>query len=195
MAKRARTAAQAIELEGASSSTTNEADFERFARLGTIAGYPIVATIVSGALSSIDFEEIQGADYVEAPSWLEGPFVRYLAGEPETFEDVPLVLSGTNFQMRVWRELRRIPWGRLASYAEVAERVQVPRGMRAVGAANGANPIPIVVPCHRVVEGGGKLGGYSGGLDVKRSLLAREGARFVRDHVHMGQLSLFGTTD
>lgn len=192
MAKRARTAAQAIELEGATSSATSA---PRRSRLGTIAGHPIVATIVGEALTSIDFDERGTADLVEAPAWLAEPFARYLAGEPESFEGVPIDVQGTGFQLRVWRELRRIPWGRVASYAEIAERVHVPRGMRAVGAANGANPVPIVVPCHRVVEVGGRLGGFSGGLDVKRALLAREGARFVRDRVHMGQLSLFGTSD
>lgn len=189
MAKRARTADQAIEPEGSESS-----GFE-YARLGTIAGHPIVATFADGALRAIDFAELPGVHYVDAPDWLASPFARYLAGEPEAFDAVPLALSGTSFQKRVWLELRRIPWGRVATYAQIADRVQVPRGMRAVGAANGSNPIPIVVPCHRVIEGGGKLGGFSGGLDVKRALLAREGARFVGDRVHVGQLSLFGASD
>jgi len=189
MAKRERTADQAIEPEGTESSNTA---VSLHARLGTVAGHPIVATYANETLLTIDFAETDGFVYEEAPDWLAQPFARYLAGEPETFDSVPVTLCGTPFQRRVWLELRRIPWGTVVSYARIAERVNVPRGMRAVGSANGANPIPIVVPCHRVVEEGGRLGGYSGGLDVKRALLAREGARFAGNRVHVGQLSLFG---
>jgi len=89
----------------------------------------------------------------------------------------PLDLSaGTEFQRRVWDALRRIPSGQTKSYAQVAQSIGRPKAMRAVGQACGANPIPVVIPCHRVLAAGGKLGGFSSGLDWKRKLLTREGA-------------------
>ena len=98
----------------------------------------------------------------------------YFAGTRRTFE-VPLDLRGTDFQLSCWRALQAIPYGETRSYAEVAENVGRPRAVRAVGAANGANPIPLIVPCHRVINTSGKLGGFGGGLDVKKRLLAFEG--------------------
>ncbi|MGB7761973.1 MAG: methylated-DNA--[protein]-cysteine S-methyltransferase [Bryobacteraceae bacterium] len=88
--------------------------------------------------------------------------------------DLPLDLAGTEFQRRVWIELTRIPYGETRSYREMACAIGAPKAVRAVGAANGANPIAIVVPCHRVVGAGGKLVGYGGGLPVKRRLLTLE---------------------
>jgi O-6-methylguanine DNA methyltransferase len=97
-----------------------------------------------------------------------------LAGEPVR-ELPPLDLSaGTSFQQAVWKVLRSIPTGRTLSYGEVARKIGKPGAARAVGAACGANPIPLLVPCHRVLAANGKLGGFSGGLDWKRKLLARE---------------------
>lgn len=87
---------------------------------------------------------------------------------------LPLLLAGTPFQEKVWRALRAVPYGETISYAELAGRVGSPGGSRAVGRANGENPVAIVVPCHRVVRADGSLGGYSGGLDRKRRLLALE---------------------
>ena len=97
----------------------------------------------------------------------------YFAGERKEF-DVPMELDGTPFQREVWTELTRIPYGETISYGELARRVGRPNGPRAVGQANGRNPIPIVVPCHRVLASNG-IGGYGGGLKVKRALLAVEG--------------------
>jgi methylated-DNA-[protein]-cysteine S-methyltransferase len=97
----------------------------------------------------------------------------YFAGERTSF-DVPMELDGTDFQREVWTELTRIPYGETISYGELARRVGRPSGPRAVGQANGRNPIPIIVPCHRVVASNG-IGGYGGGLKVKRALLAVEG--------------------
>ena len=91
------------------------------------------------------------------------------------FFTVPLHLAGTSFQIRVWQALREIPYGQVRSYADVARRIGSPRAVRAVGSANGKNPIPIIVPCHRVIQSDGGLGGYSGGLDVKHFLLKHEG--------------------
>jgi methylated-DNA-[protein]-cysteine S-methyltransferase len=97
----------------------------------------------------------------------------YFAGERTEF-DVPMELDGTDFQKDVWTELTRIPYGVTISYGELARRVGRPKGPRAVGQANGRNPIPIIVPCHRVLASNG-IGGYGGGLPMKRSLLAVEG--------------------
>ena len=99
----------------------------------------------------------------------------YFAGQLRHF-DLPLDLRGTDFQLRVWGELERIPYGETRSYLQIAEAIGAPRAVRAVGAANGANPIPIVVPCHRVIGASGKLVGYGGGLPLKKRLLELEGA-------------------
>jgi methylated-DNA-[protein]-cysteine S-methyltransferase len=99
----------------------------------------------------------------------------YFAGELREF-DLPLDLRGTPFQLRVWRELERIPYGETRSYSQIAAAIGAPHAVRAVGAANGANPIPIMVPCHRVIGASGKLVGYGGGLPLKKRLLALEGA-------------------
>ena len=116
------------------------------------------------------------------PDWIfnEKPFVEtrrqldeYFAGQRKAF-DLPLRLSGTDFQVQVLEELRRIPYGETASYGAIAKRIGRPRAMRAVGAANGRNPIPIVIPCHRVIGSSGDLTGFGGGLDTKAALLRLE---------------------
>lgn len=96
----------------------------------------------------------------------------YLDGQRKKFE-VPLDVEGTDFQKRVWEELRKIPYGKTLSYKEVAQKVGT-QGIRAVGTANGRNPISIIVPCHRVIATGGGLGGYAGGLSNKKFLLELE---------------------
>ena len=98
----------------------------------------------------------------------------YFAGALRRFQ-IPLDLQGTPFQMQVWRELERIPFGETRSYSQLARAVGSPRAVRAVGAANGANPAAIVVPCHRVIGSSGRLVGYGGGLPLKRRLLELEG--------------------
>lgn len=116
------------------------------------------------------------------PGWVEDsrPFTRaiaelddYFAGQLQEFT-MPLRLDGTAFQRKVWKALRGIPYGETVSYAEIARRVGQPTACRAVGTANGRNPVAIVVPCHRVIAADGTLGGYGGGLDRKRFLLALE---------------------
>ena len=97
----------------------------------------------------------------------------YFAGGRQQF-DVPLKLAGTRFQLQVWQELVRIPFGTTISYGQLAQRVGKPTASRAVGHANGRNPISIIVPCHRVIGTDGKLTGYAGGIDKKQWLLARE---------------------
>jgi len=98
----------------------------------------------------------------------------YFAGRRRTFA-LELAPVGTPFQMAAWRALQAIPWGRTRSYAQLAEAIGRPTAVRAVGGANGANPLPIVVPCHRVIAADGSIGGFSGGIDRKRWLLAHEG--------------------
>ena len=116
------------------------------------------------------------------PGWREDPAAladtvrqlrAYFAGELRDF-DLSLAPEGTPFQLRVWRELRNIPYGQTISYGELARRIGSPNASRAVGLANGANPISIVVPCHRVIGSNGKLTGYGGGLENKERLLALE---------------------
>ncbi|MEJ2140127.1 MAG: methylated-DNA--[protein]-cysteine S-methyltransferase [Woeseiaceae bacterium] len=116
------------------------------------------------------------------PDWIynEKPFVEarrqlteYFAGSRKQF-DLPLSLSGTEFQLLVLEELRRIPYGETVSYGDIAERIGRPAAVRAVGAANGRNPLPIIVPCHRVIGSGGDLTGFGGGLDAKEALLRLE---------------------
>ncbi len=103
----------------------------------------------------------------------------YFAGSRREFH-LPLDPQGTPFQQRVWQYLTTIPFGETRSYAQVAEAIGSPAAVRAVGAANGANPIPIVVPCHRVIGASGKLTGYGGGLPLKQRLLELEGCTTMR---------------
>ncbi|GAB5453649.1 MAG: methylated-DNA--[protein]-cysteine S-methyltransferase [Halioglobus sp.] len=99
----------------------------------------------------------------------------YFAGQRKQFE-LPLAPEGTEFQRDVWRALDRIPYGELRSYQDIAREIGRDRAVRAVGAANGRNPLPIVLPCHRVVGSNGKLTGFAGGLKLKARLLQLEGA-------------------
>jgi methylated-DNA-[protein]-cysteine S-methyltransferase len=112
--------------------------------------------------------------YSEAPfSAARQQLDEYFSGKRKVFE-LPLKPSGTPFQLSVLDELRRIPYGETASYGDVAKRIGRPRAVRAVGAANGRNPLPIVIPCHRVVGSNGDLTGFGGGLDTKKTLLELE---------------------
>jgi len=105
----------------------------------------------------------------------------YFAGRRETF-DAPLAPEGTDFQRQVWAVLRTIPFGVTWSYAQVARKLGRPKAVRAVGAANGSNPISIVIPCHRVIGADGSLTGYGGGLPRKRWLLAHEKTELPLTH-------------
>lgn len=99
----------------------------------------------------------------------------FLDGKRRVF-DFPLELRGSEFQKDVWRAVERVPYGRTATYGQIAHVIGRPKASRAVGAANGANPIPIVIPCHRILGSNGSLTGYGGGLPMKRRLLALEGS-------------------
>lgn len=136
----------------------------------------------SGMLSEIRFLEPRQA-FEAPPGWearrdpfrdairqLQAYFTRQL-----TEFRLPLAPQGTEFQRRVWSALGRVPFGRTASYGEIARQIGQPTASRAVGAANGRNPLPIVVPCHRVIGSDGSLTGFGGGLAIKRTLLQLEG--------------------
>jgi methylated-DNA-[protein]-cysteine S-methyltransferase len=108
------------------------------------------------------------------PSGLTQTMKNYFAGELSSIDAVPTQTAGTPFQREVWRALREIPCGVTISYGELAQRIGRPKAVRAVGLANGSNPIGIVVPCHRVIGSGGSLTGYGGGIERKRWLLDHE---------------------
>ncbi len=132
-------------------------------------------------LRHIDFESGRhptpiGADWERGAGALHEARVQlkaYFAGRLTEF-DLPLAPQGTDFQQQVWLELLRIPYAATMSYGEIARRLGDPTASRAVGAANGRNPLPIVVPCHRVIGADGSLTGFGGGLPVKRFLLDHE---------------------
>ncbi|MFC0470551.1 methylated-DNA--[protein]-cysteine S-methyltransferase [Halalkalibacter kiskunsagensis] len=99
----------------------------------------------------------------------------YFSGERSTF-DIPLDLCGTEFQKKVWNTLKEIEYGETKSYKEIAQKIGAPKAVRAIGGANNQNPIPIIIPCHRVIGSNGSMVGYGGGLDKKEILLSLEGA-------------------
>ncbi len=146
---------------------------------------PIGTLLIAGdaaALRRITFPQ-HGRAAKPQPEWQEsesGPvgeamrqLREYFAGKRLEF-DVPLAPEGTVFQRSVWRQLQAIPYGETISYGELARRVGNPKASRAVGSANRANPLPILIPCHRVIAGDGTLGGFGGGLPTKQALLALE---------------------
>ncbi len=114
-----------------------------------------------------------------APIAVRQAFARYFAGELNALASLAWSLSGTPFQRKVWLALTAIPPGETSSYGALAARIGMPTAVRAVGLANGANPTPLVVPCHRVIGADGSLTGFGGGLDRKRWLLRHEGACFI----------------
>jgi methylated-DNA-[protein]-cysteine S-methyltransferase len=150
--------------------------FEAPANVNCLVNCLIVAS--DAGIRSIEFHGQPDASGREGKS---NPLLRqavdqlraYFAGELRDF-DLSLDMQGTPFQQRVWQQLLNIPYGRTCSYSFVATAIGAPAAVRAVGAANGRNPIPIVVPCHRVIGAGGSLVGYGGGLPLKRFLLDLE---------------------
>lgn len=123
------------------------------------------------------------AEWVEGESAAADAVRRYLGGDLRAIEEVVVDASGTTFQERVWQALRAIPAGETRSYAEVAAAIGAPGAVRAVGTANGANPVWVLVPCHRVVRSDGTVGGYGGGPDRKEWLLAHERSADGGTHV------------
>lgn len=124
--------------------------------------------------------DAEAADWLPTIDKVRAELGEYFEGKRTEFT-VPLDLRGTPFQLRVWKQLLRIPFGETRSYAQVARAAGRPTAVRAVGTANGANPVPLIVPCHRVIRSDGGLGGYGGGLETKRRLLALERARLPSD--------------
>jgi methylated-DNA-[protein]-cysteine S-methyltransferase len=152
---------------------------------------PIGPLLLAGHDEALTRVQFQAGPRPLRPSarWLRdrAPFARaiaqlgeYFAGTRRVFT-VPLAPLGTPFQLSVWRALREIPYGVTVSYGELARRLGHANGARAVGLANGANPLPIIVPCHRVIGADGSLTGFGGGLPIKRALLTLEGAACVSD--------------
>jgi len=111
------------------------------------------------------------------PHGLSAAIAKYFAGDLKVIDKLPVKTAGTPFQRDVWRALREIPCGKTVSYGELAQRIGRPAAVRAVGLANGSNPIGVVVPCHRVIGADGSLTGYGGGLERKRWLLQHENAQ------------------
>jgi methylated-DNA-[protein]-cysteine S-methyltransferase len=137
---------------------------------GSSAGLKLVSFAVGNRARSVDPEwQADNAAFVEVVDQLQS----YFAGDRKNFE-LDLVLEGTDFQKKVWTALQEIPYGETISYKKLAETVGSPKGVRAVGAANGANPIPIIIPCHRVIGHDGSLTGFGGGLPLKKQLLELE---------------------
>lgn len=159
-------------------------------RIATPVGLAFVVTDERGALCAFDFEDYEPrmrrllARYygevalAAGPCPVRGAIEAYFRGDLQAVEGLELRPVGTAFQRAVWAGLRTIPAGETLSYRGLAERIGAPRAVRAVGLANGANPIGVVTPCHRVIGADGSLTGYGGGLARKAWLLAHEGARF-----------------
>lgn len=136
---------------------------------------------LAGWLQRLDLQRVARSGYAPNRHAIE-QVLEYLAGKRAAFE-IPLDLRGTDFQLAVWRSLLTIPYGETRTYSEIARLAGRPLAVRAAGTANGANPVPIIVPCHRCIAAGERLGGYAGGLALKARLLALE-----RDHAHHGLL-------
>jgi len=161
-------------------TTTSAANLISYTQIESPVGQLLLAADENG-VRCIEF--VNGKRLVQTdPEWREDveplrDLIRqlqaYFGGELESF-DLPLAPHGTPFQLAVWRRLCEIPYGETISYGELARRLGNPNASRAVGLANGSNPIPIVIPCHRVIGSNGKLTGYGGGLPIKEKLLALE---------------------
>jgi len=145
---------------------------------------PVGPLLLAGdlhGLQSLSFEKSKRAERVQ-PDWKEDKALfaevirqlhAYFGGKLKDF-DLPLALEGTEFQLTVWRSLQTIPYGETISYGQLAQRIGNPKAVRAVGLANGCNPIPIIIPCHRVIGSDGSLTGFGGGLANKKKLLELE---------------------
>ena len=161
----------------------------RFATLDTPLGQMLVAATAKG-ICRLTFDEDERALRRRFPNATIEPADAAMAAlisgvltaieTPAAMPDLPIDVRGTAFQEAVWRELRKIPAGQTRSYADIAAAVGQPGAVRAVGTANGSNPVAVLVPCHRVIRSDGSLGGYAGGLERKRKLLDAEAATVQR---------------
>jgi methylated-DNA-[protein]-cysteine S-methyltransferase len=161
-------------------------------RLSTPIGFMLIAVDGEARLRALDWSDYEtrmhrllrlhyGAGGVElivgkAPDAVREPLERYLAGDISAIDAIPVQTRGTPFQREVWAALRNIPAGETTSYGALATKIGRPAAVRAVGMANGSNPVGVVVPCHRVIGANGALTGFGGGLERKRWLLMHEGA-------------------
>jgi methylated-DNA-[protein]-cysteine S-methyltransferase len=150
-------------------------------RLDSPVGELVIIVDDAGALHALGWYERMeqlakwpGAQPAADPGGVTAALRRYFAGNLTALDALPVVFEGTEFQIQVWQALREIRASETCSYGHIARRIGKPSAVRAVGAANGANPIAIVVPCHRVIGADGSLTGYGGGLTRKRWLLAHE---------------------
>ena len=159
-------------------------------RVASPVGEVLVVTDADGAVRALDFHDFEDRmrrllrrHYGEvvlapgrAPEAERTAVAAYFSGDLAAFETVEVKTGGTDFQRRVWAALRDIPAGETRSYSQLAAAIGAPKAVRAVGLANGANPVGVIVPCHRVIGANGTLTGYAGGLERKRWLLAHEAA-------------------
>ena len=135
--------------------------------------------VKSGSMNSAALSDSPDADAKVLAETIK-QLKEYKDGQRQFF-DIPLDIStGTPFQQKVWQALRQIPYGQTISYAQLALQVDNPKGFRAVANANGKNPISLIIPCHRVITSDGKLGGYTGGIEIKQTLLDIEQASYQR---------------
>ncbi len=162
-------------------------------RIPSPVGEVLVVVDADGAVRALDFHDYEDRmrrllrrHYGEvvltsgrAPEAVRHAVIAYFAGDLAAFDRVEVRTGGTDFQRSVWKALRDIPAGETRSYGQLAAAIGIPKAVRAVGLANGANPVGVIVPCHRVVGSGGKLTGYAGGLERKRWLLAHEAGRLL----------------
>jgi methylated-DNA-[protein]-cysteine S-methyltransferase len=162
-------------------------------RLATPIGELVVIADEAGRLCAVDWSDFDdrtqrtlrlrygkrgvSLEPKSNPSDLTRALHAYFAGDLAAIDGLPVAMDGTDFQRMVWGALRQIPCGETISYGELARRIGRPAAVRAVGLANGANPVGVVVPCHRVIGSDGSLTGYGGGIERKRWLLAHERAR------------------
>ena len=140
---------------------------------------PLTLEADENAVTAIHFSAGGAQDASPLLDAAEAQLWEYFAGTRRTF-DLPLAPHGTAFQRRVWAALRTIPYGETRTYGELAAAIDSPNASRAVGMANHRNPLPIVIPCHRVIGANGTLTGYAGGLEIKRRLLALEGINILK---------------
>lgn len=140
---------------------------------------PLTLQADEAAITAIRFGAGGAQDASPLLDAAEAQLREYFAGARRTF-DLPLAPHGTAFQQRVWAALRAIPYGETRTYGELAAAIDSPNASRAVSMANHRNPIPIIIPCHRVIGANGTLTGYAGGLEIKRKLLALEGINILK---------------
>ena len=164
-------------------------------RLPTPIGVALVVTDAAGAVRAFDWEDFEprlrrlaarydkGAELRqgEAPAAVADAVTAYFAGDFAAFDDLDLETGGTAFQCAAWQALTEIPAGETRSYGQQAARIGKPKAVRAIGLANGANPIGLIIPCHRVIGADGSLTGYGGGLERKRWLLRHEGVEISEE--------------